>query len=86
MIDSTNLDAAIAAVHAESGTPVRRDDLGEYVAKINELATAVKDLRLPHARAIASAADKASRDKKAKRIKLALELLAEHEAAEGVAA
>lgn len=86
MTDTTNLDVAIAAVNAERGAPVRREDLSAYVAKLTELATAVKDLRTPHARAIASAADKASRDKKAARVKLALELLAAKEAAEGVAA
>ena len=86
MFEPTHLDAALAAVRAESGTHVAREDLGEYVAKIGELSSAVKALREPHARAIASAADKASREKKAARVKLALELLAEKEAAEGQAA
>lgn len=86
MLDTTNIDTAIEAVRAENGVPVARQDLGEYVNKISELAAAVKALREPHARAIASAADKASREKKAARVKLALELLAEKEAAEGVAA
>lgn len=85
-MDTTNIDAAIEAVKQEQGTPVRSEDLSAYVAKINELAEAVKELRLPHARAIASAADKASREKKAARIKAGLALLEAQEAAEREAA
>lgn len=81
-MDTTNIDTAIEAVKREQGTPVAREDLGAYVAKLNELAEAVKDVRAPHARAIASAADKASRAKKAARIKEALELLEAKERAE----
>lgn len=74
-METTNIDIAIDAVTREFGTPVSRDDLSAYVAKLNELTEAVKNVRAPHARAIASAADKASREKKAARIKAALELL-----------
>lgn len=74
-METTNIDTAIAAVKSEYGTPVASDDLSAYVAKLNELTEAVKNVRAPHARAIASAADKASREKKAARIKAALELL-----------
>lgn len=85
-MDTTNLDLAISAIRDEQGTPVAREHLSAYVAKINELAEAVKDLRAPHARAIASAADKASRDKRAARVKEALELLEAKEREEREAA
>lgn len=81
-METTNIDIAIDAVTREFGTPVSRDDLSAYVAKLNELTEAVKNVRAPHARAIASAADKASREKKAARIKAALELLEAKERAE----
>ena len=81
-MDTTNIDTAIEAVKREQGAPVAKEHLSEYVAKLNELTEAVKDVRAPHARAIASAADKASRAKKAARIKEALELLEAKERAE----
>lgn len=85
-MDTTNIDIAIQAVRDEFGAPVDREDLSAYVAKLNELTDAVKNVRAPHARAIASAADKASREKKAARIKAALVLLEEKERAEGAVA
>lgn len=84
-MDTTNIDTALEAVQAEFGTTVPTGELAGYVAKINALSEAVKALRAPHARAIASAADKASREKKAARVKKALELLEAQERAEATA-
>lgn len=85
-MDTTNLDIAIEAIQSEQGTPVAREHLAGYVAKINALADAVRELRAPHARAIASAADKASREKRAARVKAGLALLEAQERGELVAA
>jgi hypothetical protein len=80
-MNTKNLDAAIRAVAAEQGAEVAPEDLDAYLAKVAELTAACHALKAPHAKAIRNAASRASRERRAERIKAGLALLAEQEAA-----
>lgn len=79
-MNTKNIDAAIAALAKEVGAEVAREELAEYVAKLDEVVAAVRAIKEPHAKTIRVLASTASRQKKQARIKEALALLEAQEA------
>lgn len=76
----TAIDRACEQLAAEAAT-LEGDDLTAYLAKVDAAVASLRDLKTPHQKAMRNAASKASRAKRAARVKEALALLAEQEEA-----
>lgn len=85
-MNTKNIDAATAALAKEVGEEVAREDLAEYVAKLDEVVAAVKAIKEPHKKALRVQQSTEWRTKNRARVAEALALLAEKEAAEAAAA
>lgn len=75
-----NLAAAIAALDAEVGAEVAKEDLVAYVARCNEVIERVRAIKKVHSRQIAVIASQKSKAAKKERVARALALLEEQEA------
>jgi hypothetical protein len=77
-----NLTSALDALTAELGTGVDRDEVADYLARVDAVVEAARAIRAEHKKAAAVIASKKSRAVKAERVAKAMALLEASEAAD----